>query len=171
MKNKVIDLFAGCGGFSTGFQQSGYKITKAVEIDKQIAETYSKNHQGTIVFNKDIGDIDNATFFKQEEADVIIGGPPCQGFSMAGSRIRTHSFIDDPRNYLFRHYVNIVKLVKPKVFLFENVKGIISMKEGKIFEEIISTLSKKENFEGIQYFLNYKILNCTEFGIPEKERE
>lgn len=168
MKNKVIDLFAGCGGFSTGFQQSGYKITKAVEIDKQIAETYSKNHQGTIVFNKDIGDIDNATFFKQEEADVIIGGPPCQGFSMAGSRIRTHSFIDDPRNYLFRHYVNIVKLVKPKVFLFENVKGIISMKEGKIFEEIISTLSKKENFEGIQYFLNYKILNCTEFGIPEK---
>ena len=168
MQNRVIDLFAGCGGFSIGFEQAGFKINKAVEIDKQISLSYKKNHLDTLMINQDIGAIDNNEFFSEKEAEVIIGGPPCQGFSMAGARIRDSNFIDDPRNYLFRHYVNIVKIVKPKVFLFENVKGILSMKQGKIFQEIISNLSDKNNFGGVQYHIYHKILNSNNYGIPEK---
>ena len=133
-KNSVIDLFAGCGGFSIGFEKAGFHVTKAVEIDSQIAHTYSMNHKDVIMFNEDIGEIDNKNYFTRGEAEVIIGGPPCQGFSMAGARIRKNSFIEDPRNYLFKHYVNVVKIVRPKVFVFENVKGILSMKNGKIFQ-------------------------------------
>ena len=119
----VIDLFAGCGGFSTGFIQAGFKISKAVEYDASIANTYHLNHLTTNTMISDIGLIDNKEFFTENEADIIIGGPPCQGFSMAGARIRG-GFIDDPRNYLFKHYFNIVKIVKPKIFIIENVKGI-----------------------------------------------
>ena len=170
MKKNVIDLFAGCGGFSVGFEQAGFNISKAVEIDKQISVTYKENHKTTELYNEDIGKIDNNCYFKENEAEVIIGGPPCQGFSMAGARIRNNSFIDDPRNYLFKHYVNVVKLVKPKVFLFENVKGILSMKEGNIFKEIISSLSDKNNFDGIQYHLYHKVLDSSKYGIPEKRQ-
>ena len=123
---KVIDLFAGCGGFSTGFMQAGFQISKAVEFDNSIANTYQLNHPYTKTFVADIGTIDNRDYFSEGEADIIIGGPPCQGFSMAGARIRG-GFIDDPRNYLFKHYFNIVKIVKPKLFIIENVKGILTM--------------------------------------------
>ena len=87
-KINVIDLFAGCGGFSVGFERAGYKITKAVEFDKNIAASYSHNHKGTLMFAEDIGKIADTDHFSNKEADVIIGGPPCQGFSMAGERIR-----------------------------------------------------------------------------------
>lgn len=168
MENKVIDLFAGCGGFSVGFERAGFSIVKAVEIDKQIANTYIKNHRSTKVYVNDIGEIDNASNFNKSEADVIIGGPPCQGFSMSGARIRSNGFIDDPRNYLFKHYVEMVKIIRPKVFLFENVKGILSMKGGCIFKEIIKALTDKENFEGDKYFLHWRVVKATDYGIPEK---
>lgn len=165
---KVIDLFAGCGGFSIGFKQAGYEISKAVEFDKQIALTYSKNHPNTHLYVDDIGNVDNSAFFSKNEAEVIIGGPPCQGFSMAGARIRGNEFIDDPRNYLFKHYVNIVRLVHPKAFILENVKGILTMKNGKIFNEIVETFSDPANFEGDQYHIYSKIVKAVEFGIPQK---
>ena len=95
---KAIDLFAGCGGLSLGFLQAGYSIDRAVEYDPVIANTYQKNHPEVKVIVDDIKNIDAAGTFKLGDADVIIGGPPCQGFSMAGARIR-HGFIDDPRNY------------------------------------------------------------------------
>ena len=107
-KNSVIDLFAGCGGFSIGFEKAGFHVTKAVEIDKQIAHTYSMNHANVLMLNDDIGSVDNEYNFTRGEAEVIVGGPPCQGFSMAGARIRKNGFIDDPRNYLFKHYLNAV---------------------------------------------------------------
>ena len=93
---KTIDLFAGCGGFSCGFEKAGFKITSAVEFDKTIAESYKANHSETNVIADDIKNVDNSNTFKKNDADVIIGGPPCQGFSMAGARIR-NGFIDDPR--------------------------------------------------------------------------
>lgn len=167
-KNSVIDLFAGCGGFSIGFERAGFRVTKAVEIDSQIAHTYSINHANVIMFNEDIGKIDNKNNFVRGEAEVIIGGPPCQGFSMAGARIRKNGFIEDPRNYLFKHYVNVVKIVRPKVFVFENVKGILSMKNGEIFREIVNTFSNPKNFDGDHYAISYKIAKAVEFGIPEK---
>lgn len=164
---KVIDLFSGCGGFSVGFKKTGYyNVTKAVEFDENIAKSYAYNHSETQMINQDIRNIDNENYFSRNEADVIIGGPPCQGFSMAGARIR-NGFIDDERNYLFRHYFNIVKLVRPKVFIMENVKGILNLKNGSIFEEIKRVFSDPNNFDGDRYFLNYVIVNAKDYGVPQ----
>lgn len=169
MVHKVIDLFAGCGGFSVGFENAGYNIIKAVEFDKEIADSYSHNHKGTIVFAEDIGKIADEDHFTRKESEVIVGGPPCQGFSMAGARIREkNTFINDPRNFLFRHYVNVVKIVRPKVFLLENVKGILSKDKGAIFQEIVETFENSENFEGDKYYLHYKLCKAIDFGIPQK---
>lgn len=162
----VIDLFAGCGGFSVGFEQAGHQIIKAVEIDSTIASTYQKNHKSTNMIVADIGTIDNDDYFAENESDVIIGGPPCQGFSMAGARIR-NGFVDDPRNYLFKHYFNVVKIVKPKAFVIENVPGILTMSQGKIINEIISLFSDPNNFGGERYYLHYKLFNAENFGIPQ----
>lgn len=163
----VIDLFSGCGGLSLGFIKDGYTVKKAVEFDKNIAKTYKMNHPEVELIVDDIGNIDKSEVFKKNDADVIIGGPPCQGFSMAGSRIRK-GFIDDPRNYLFKHYFNVVKTVKPKVFVMENVKGIKTMQQGKIFEEILKIFSDSEMLDGNPYHLFYKVVRAVEFGIPQK---
>ena len=122
----VIDLFAGCGGLSLGFIKDGYTVKKAVEFDKSIASSYKRNHPEIDVIVDDIRNVDNTGVFTKGSADVIIGGPPCQGFSMAGARIR-QGFIDDPRNFLFKHYFNVVKCVKLKAFVVENVEGILNM--------------------------------------------
>ncbi len=163
---KVIDLFAGCGGFSCGFEKAGYNVVSAVEFDKDIAKSYEKNHQQTKVIADDIKNVDNNNIFKNNDATVIIGGPPCQGFSMAGARIRK-GFIDDPRNYLFKHYFNVVKIVRPKIFIIENVKGILTMKEGQVFNEIKRMFEDPENFEGNPYKIQYKVMKAREFGIPQ----
>ncbi len=164
---KVIDLFAGCGGLSLGFMKNGYKIEKAVEFDPSIANTYKLNHPDVDVIVDDIKNIDSSGLFKKGDADVIIGGPPCQGFSMAGARIR-HGFIDDPRNYLFKHYFNVVKTVKPKVFVMENVKGMLTMQDGKIFEEIIGSFSNPDLLDGEPYDIHYRVVKASDFGVPQK---
>lgn len=164
---KVIDLFAGCGGLSLGFMKSGYTIEKAVEFDASIANTYKQNHPEVDVIVDDIKNIDHSGIFKKDDADVIIGGPPCQGFSMAGARIR-EGFIDDPRNYLFKHYFNVVKTVKPKVFVMENVKGMLTMQDGKIFEEIIKTFSNAKMLDGEPYNIYHRVIKAVDFGVPQK---
>lgn len=163
----VIDLFSGCGGLSLGFIQNGYHVKEAVEFDPSIANTYKKNHPEVDVLVNDIRNIDKTGVFKINDADIIIGGPPCQGFSMAGARIR-NGFINDPRNFLFKHYFNVVKTVKPKVFVFENVKGILTMKNGKIFKEILNIFSDEKLLDGHAYKLFYKVVKAAEFGIPQK---
>lgn len=142
----VIDLFSGVGGFSSGFQKAGYDILLANEIDPMIAESYRMNHKDTLMINRDIKDIvENTNEIIQEElitieddtrkneiieglkkVDIIIGGPPCQGFSMAGARIRKNKdkeFIDDPRNYLFKYYFKMIQKYEPNYFIMENVQG------------------------------------------------
>lgn len=163
---RIIDLFAGCGGFSTGFEKAGFKVIKAVEFDEMIANTYVRNHPKAKMLVSDIGMVDNQQFFSANESDVIIGGPPCQGFSMAGARIR-NGFINDPRNYLFKHYFNVVKIVKPKAFVIENVPGILTMEKGEILKEIIRLFSDPDNFGGDKYYLHYKLLNFKDFGLPQ----
>ena len=168
-KNDVIDLFAGCGGFSVGFEKAGYSIVKAVEYDKAIAASYSHNHRNTLMYAEDIGKIDDEKHFSRGESDVIIGGPPCQGFSMAGARIREkNAFMNDPRNFLFRNYVNVVKIVRPKIFLLENVKGILSKDKGAIFKEIVNAFSNPDNFDGDRYYLHYKVCKAVEYGVPQQ---
>lgn len=166
MKINTIDLFAGCGGFSCGFEKAGYNIISAVEFDKNIAKSYEKNHSNVNVIADDIKNVDNNETFKLGSADIIIGGPPCQGFSMAGARIR-NGFMDDPRNYLFKHYFNVVKIVRPKMFILENVKGILTLKNGEIFNEIKRIFEDPNNFDGKPYKIQYKVVKAKEFGIPQ----
>jgi len=164
---KIIDLFSGCGGLSLGFIENGFDVFKAVEFNEEIADTYKKNHPEIDVIVDDIKNVDHSNIFSAGCADVIIGGPPCQGFSMAGARIR-EGFIGDPRNYLFKHYFNIVKAVKPKVFIIENVKGIMTMEGGKIFREILNIFSNKKLLGGFSYNMNFRVVKCVDFGIPQK---
>lgn len=161
----VIDLFAGCGGFSLGFSQAGFHIRTAVEIDPDIAATYQKNHPDTFVIADDIRNVDSAGIFRKGDGDIIIGGPPCQGFSMAGARIRA-GFVDDPRNYLFRHYAHIVSIVRPQIFIMENVKGLCTFQNGAILEEIKQRFSAPT--DGQSYYVYPRLVNAHDVGIPQK---
>lgn len=164
---RIIDLFSGCGGLSLGFFKEGHEVVKAVEFDKNIAVTYKKNHPQVEMIIDDIANVSESNIFNEGDADIIIGGPPCQGFSMAGARIR-NNFTEDPRNYLFKHYFNVVKKVKPKIFIMENVKGITTMQNGEIFEEIIKTFSDEKLLDGKPYKIFCKVVKSVEFGIPQK---
>jgi len=123
----VLDLFAGCGGLSKGFEKAGFKIVAANEFWKPAAMTYKKNHPNTKFFDGDITDEKTKQeifdFFNGKKCDVIIGGPPCQAYSTAGLRDP-----DDPRGKLFEDYVKIVQKLQPTIFVMENVKGILTMK-------------------------------------------
>lgn len=164
---KIIDLFAGCGGLSLGFIKDGYDVYKAVEFDKSIANTYKTNHPSIDMVIDDIKNVDYSDIFTRNVADVIIGGPPCQGFSMAGARIRD-GFMGDPRNYLFKHYFNIVRAVLPKVFVMENVKGISTMQNGEIFAEILRIFSDTNLLNGSSYSVYPRIVKAVDFGVPQK---
>lgn len=126
-KVKVISLFSGSGGLDLGFLETGkFEIIYANDFNYQACETYTHNIGNHIVC-EDISKLKNLP-----KADVIIGGPPCQGFSTANP---SRSF-DDPRNQLFKEYARIIKEVQPKVFLMENVSGMVTMQNGKVFELI-----------------------------------
>ena len=150
-----------------GLKDNCESVEKAVEYDPVIANTYQRNHPEVDVIVDDIKNIDTSDMFAGTTADVIIGGPPCQGFSMAGARIR-QGFIDDPRNYLFKHYFNVVKTVRPKVFVMENVKGISTMQGGKIFEEIKRIFQDPEALNGKPYHIYHRVINAADFGVPQR---
>ena len=158
---KLLDLFAGCGGLSTGFEMSGYKIALAVEKDEWAAETYSFNHPDTKVITKDIRKIRKikALLPKQKNVDGIIGGPPCQGFSLSGKRDK-----NDPRNSLFMDFVRFVTELQPSFFVMENVPGILSMKtvKGELVRKVIL-----DEYNKAGYNATFKILNAAEFGVPQ----
>lgn len=160
-----MDLFAGAGGMSLGFDNAGFKNLLAVEFNKDFAETYKKNFPR---HNLIVDDIKNVTeqqiydIIKNEKVDVIIGGPPCQGFSIAGNIGR--NFIDDDRNRLFKEFVRFVKIIKPRVFVLENVAAMERHDKGKTIKEIVSS------FKEIGYDIKYKVLNAVNFGVPQERR-
>ena len=158
---KVIDLFAGCGGLSLGFEMAGFEVPLAVEIDAWASETYKNNHPATKVLTNDITQVkDLGTLLdKSIEIDGIIGGPPCQGFSLSGNRDK-----NDPRNSLFMEFVRFVKFYKPKFFVMENVAGLLSMKtkKGENVKDVI-----KDEFTKADYNLEIFTLNAAEFGVPQ----
>lgn len=165
---KVIDLFSGVGGLSSGFRKAGYEIILANEIDKSIADSYKKNHPDTIMINDDIKNLLPYLDKVGEKIDVIVGGPPCQGFSMAGARIRKkNAFLEDPRNFLFRNYFEIVQKVEPKYFIMENVPGMLSMSNGKIIEEIENLFSDDNNFKKGKYYIYKQVLCAGDYGVPQ----
>ena len=166
----VIDLFAGVGGFSKGFEKAGFNILLANEIDPVIATSYQKNHPNTYLVNDDIKKIAPQINKLNKKVEIIIGGPPCQGFSMAGARIRNDKddvFLNDPRNYLFRDYFEIVKIVEPKFFLIENVPGMLTMENGLIIDEIKKLFSEPKYFRNGRYYLYITLLNAHDFGVPQ----
>ena len=166
-KINALDLFAGAGGFSQGMENAGVNVIAAVEFNEQIAKTYMHNHPDTKMFVDDIRNLDESEIdkvFKEigVECDLIFGGPPCQGFSMAGKRIRSNaSFLEDERNYLFKEYIRMVAYLKPKVFVIENVPGILNYNGGKVKEEIYDTFTK------LGYSLSSRIMCATNYGVPQ----
>ena len=157
-----VELFAGAGGLGTGFEKCGFNIVAANDIWKPAAETYKANHPNVKYIVEDIAKINGDELLKntkytKADIDVIIGGPPCQGFSTLGKR-----FIDDPRNKLFKEYVRIVNDIRPKFFVMENVSGILSMENGKVLKNIL------KSFNDIGYKVKYKLLNAAEYGVPQQ---
>ena len=162
MKPTVIDLFAGVGGLSLGFEMAGFEVALANEFDPSIAEAYKKNRPGTKMIVEDITKLPVDETFGPYEGKVtaVIGGPPCQGFSQKGSR----KSINDPRNFLFRYYFEVVKRVKPKYFVIENVPNLLTTEGGYFKGEIV------ELFSGIGYAVSSGILCAADFGVPQDRR-
>lgn len=154
----AADLFSGVGGLSQGFISAGFEIAFAIEFDKEIADAYAKNHPGTEMINENICTI-NVESVKERHPhiDLIMGGPPCQGFSQKGKRMS----INDPRNFLFQQFVRFVESFKPKYFVLENVPNIITTSNGYFKDQIIESFSK------LGYTVNCGVLSASEFGIPQ----
>lgn len=154
---KIIDLFCGAGGLSLGFAQEGFITALANDIDPCCIDTYSHNHpeipRKHIVLgdiNDIIGNIKNIMRFN--EIDVLVGGPPCQGFSIANRQ----RLIDDPRNHLYKSYIKVLEVIRPRFFVMENVKGMLS-----VANQVI------EDFERVGYTVSVRILNAKDYGIPQ----
>lgn len=163
-----IDLFAGCGGMSEGFIMNGFNLIAANEFDKNIMLTNKYNHSKyTPEENFILGDVTQEETKQRiieacagHEIDVIVGGPPCQGFSYAGWRNP-----DDTRNQLFKDFVKLVNRIRPKFFVMENVLGILTMRGGDAVKDIISS------FAEVGYFVNTPIkLYAEQFGVPQKRK-
>lgn len=154
---KMIDLFCGAGGLSLGFSQEGFVAVLANDIEECCVDTYAHNHPEIprlCIVKGDINDmIKNLdSYLGTEKVSIIVGGPPCQGFSMANRQ----RLIDDPRNHLYRSYVEVVKRIQPPFFVMENVKGMMSV-AGQVIED----------FESIDYSVSARILNAKDFGVPQ----
>lgn len=162
MKPKVIDLFAGVGGLSLGFEQNGFDVILANEYDPSIAAAYELNHVATKMIVGDITSLDLSEIFGRYagEVDIVIGGPPCQGFSQKGQRKTIH----DERNFLFKYYVEVVELVKPRYFVMENVPNLLTTENGYFIKEI------EELFHDMGYQIKKGILNASDYGVPQNRR-
>lgn len=174
---KVLDLFCGAGGMAEGFRQAGFDIPFASDYSKEATTTYINRHlqlghdikffRGDIselIMNKNI-----INFVNNESIDVIVGGPPCQGFSLTGKRIS-----NDPRNRLFMEYLKSIKLLKPKYFVIENVVGILSSKldhirgvSGVEYKQEYVTNIITQEVERMGYKLKWKVMNCKNYGVPQ----
>ncbi|HHF6577540.1 TPA: DNA cytosine methyltransferase [Haemophilus influenzae] len=165
MKNNkltVIDLFCGCGGLSFGFQQAGFDIKLGIDVWGDAIKTFNHTHQfakGIVADLFSVSPQEIREISGLGNIDVIIGGPPCQGFSIAGKRM-----IEDERNQLYKSFVEFVKFYQPKAFLMENVPNMMSMGEGIIKEQIT------QDFENLGYFVSSKVLMASDFGVPQNRR-
>lgn len=157
----VISIFSGCGGSSLGYKMAGFKELLAIDFDKNSVETFKLNFPEIPVWQKDIKDVMGNEILeyynlKVGELDVLDGSPPCQGFSMAGSKR-----VDDDRNDLFKEFVRLIGELKPKVFLMENVTGQIKGNMKGKFNEILRTL------KGTNYKVKVKLMNTKYYQVPQ----
>jgi len=150
---RVISLFSGAGGLDLGFIQAGHKIVWANDIDHDCCETYRKNIGNHIVE----GDISQMDLSSIPDGDIVIGGFPCQGFSVANLR----RSVNDERNDLYLQFLRTIQEKQPTYFLAENVKGILSLGGGKVLQKII------KDFEKAGYKTDYRLFNMADYGVPE----
>jgi DNA (cytosine-5)-methyltransferase 1 len=159
---KIVDLFAGVGGLTYGFYNNdNYHVLAANEILPKTAKAYALNHPSVRMYCEDIKDFNIAELnadlgIKKGDIDIVIGGPPCQAYSTVGRRL-----LDDPRGKLFQEYYRILEELEPKFFLFENVKGLLSMQGGELLKTIMDA------FSSLGYKVQYKVLNAADFGAPQ----
>jgi len=158
MKGTAIDLFAGAGGLSEGLKQAGFHVALANELNQWASETYRRNHPETILLEEDIHGITPSRILKLAKArpDLVAGGPPCQGFSMAGKRS-----IYDPRNHMFFEFIRIVRELKPRFILAENVTGLLTFMKGRVINKI------EKELKSIGYKVSKRIINSADFGVPQ----
>lgn len=159
MNKKMIDLFAGVGGLSLGFEMCGFEVVIANEYDASIAEAYIKNREHPNMIVEDITKLPiQETFGKYRGlVDLVVGGPPCQGFSAKGQR----KSINDPRNFLFRYFVDVVSAVAPRYFVMENVPGLLTAENGYFKKELMDL------FAGLGYTVTAEVLCAADFGVPQ----
>lgn len=148
----ATSLFCGAGGLDMGFERAGFKTIWANDFDKDACKTHQNWSEAEVV----CGDISKIEVSQIPDSDIILGGFPCQGFSLSGPRK-----IDDSRNVLYKHYVRIVREKKPLLFVGENVKGLLTMGDGKIIEAII------DEFSECGYDVYLQLLNAKDFGVPQ----
>jgi len=158
----VIDLFCGCGGLSLGFEQAGYNVLLGIDIWEDALKTFRHNHKNGATLCADLSeltgeDVDHE--IRSQKVDVIIGGPPCQGFSVAGKRI-----VDDERNSLYKSFVRMVEYFNPKAFVLENVPNILSIGAGVVREAII------RDFQKLGYNVVTQVLTASDYGVPQNRR-
>ena len=156
----IIDLFCGCGGLSKGFGEAGYKVLVGVDVEQSALNTFEKNHNGAIGINLDLSEPESFDIIKKaingKKVDVIIGGPPCQGFSLTGPRN-----FDDKRNKLYLAMIETVRRFRPQAFLIENVPGMANLYKGEVKNEII------RRFTAMGYKVSCKIICAADYGVPQ----
>ncbi|WP_017842816.1 DNA cytosine methyltransferase [Methylotuvimicrobium buryatense] len=160
---RTIDLFCGAGGITEGFRQAGYHSLYGNDVMPEAIESFKYNHPEAIADCRSIEGVNPAEIrerlgLKPGELDVLVGGPPCQGFSINAPE----RFLDDPRNKLFTHYERFLEEFQPKTFLFENVPGLLSLGDGKVFQQIIKV------FTELGYAVTAKILFAAHYGVPQE---
>lgn len=159
-----IDLFSGCGGFTKGFSEAGFNPVFGIDVWKNATVTYKHNFPNAVAFCGDIKEltsekISELTKLENKDIPLIIGGPPCQGFSVAGKRI-----VDDERNKLYKSFVRLVNEIKPNIFVMENVPNILSIGGGIVRDSVL------RDFSEIGYNVVYKVLTASDYGVPQKRR-
>ena len=155
----AIDLFCGAGGLSLGFQQSGVKVLAGIDSDEEALVTYKNNFPKATAVIADLTEPNQKIFKTFKNVDFLLGGPPCQGFSIAGKRS-----VDDPRNMLINSYLKIVEWIKPKHVVIENVPNILSRGNKKYAENVTAGLSK------MGYHVSIHRLNSADFGVPQNRK-
>jgi DNA (cytosine-5)-methyltransferase 1 len=163
----VIDLFSGCGGLSYGLYQEGFKILAGIDKWDAALKTFQINHKDALTICTDLTQFEPQKLMKQlslnrGDLDCLVGGPPCQGFSK--NVPAAYRFLEDPRNLLFRNYLNWVKALYPKVVLMENVAPIYNAYGGAVRHEIIETLEK------LGYKAKVKTLWAHDYGVPQRRQ-
>ncbi len=161
-KYKVLDLFCGCGGISEGYHLAGFDIVGGIDFNEYATVTFKHNFKNAKVHNIDIASFSNEQIKDEyHDVDVIVGGPPCQGFSSAN---RWQKETEDPRNKLFFEYIRFVQEIKPKVIMIENVRGLLTRDNGYAIKRI------QEILGDVDYNINYQVLDASDYGVPQNRK-